>query len=137
MEFKQLLARPFEWRGQILVYFRFWKTSTKLTFDPSIINASQKRCLFWEFHYHPITNSWVMYYLLAKTWSKLRFDPVIQTAWLKAAWIPNFINIGQPQAEWIHHLPTWPQGCHYISQCPNVNVIKSKIYSFWTMYVLK
>jgi hypothetical protein len=24
------------------------------------------------------------------------------------------INLGQPQAKWIHDLPTWPKGCHHL-----------------------
>ena len=28
----------------------------------------------------------------------------------------NFVKIGPPQAEWIHHSATWPQGCHHLSK---------------------
>ena len=51
-----------------------------------------------------------MYPLVAKKWTKQKSDLAIETAFQKEAYPENFINIGWPQAKWIHHLPTWPQG---------------------------
>ena len=44
----------------------------------------------------------------------LKSDPAIQTACQKEAYPESFINLGQPQAKWIHDLPTWPKGDHDI-----------------------
>ena len=44
----------------------------------------------------------------------LGFDPAIQTACQKEAYADSFITNSPPQAKWIHHLPTWPQGLHDI-----------------------
>ena len=35
----------------------------------------------------------------------LKFDPVIQTACQKEAYPESFINLGRPEAKWIHDLP--------------------------------
>ena len=51
-----------------------------------------------------------MYPLVAKKWTNQKSDLAIETAFQKEAYPENFINIGWPQAKWIHHLPTWPQG---------------------------
>ena len=32
----------------------------------------------------------------------------------KEAYAENFIKNGPPQAKWIHHVATWPQGVHDI-----------------------
>ena len=58
-----------------------------------------------------------MYPLVAKKWTNQKSDPAIQTACQKEAYPENFINLGQPQAKWIHHLPTWPQGVDDIYPC--------------------
>ena len=47
---------------------------------------------------------------MAKKWTNQKSDPAIQIACQKEAYAEKFINLGQPQAKWIHHLPTWPQG---------------------------
>ena len=51
-----------------------------------------------------------MYPLVSKKWTKQKSNPIIQTACQKEAYPENFINLGWPQAKWIHHLPTWLQG---------------------------
>ena len=56
-----------------------------------------------------------MYPLVAKKWTKQKSNPIIQTACQKEAYPENFINLGWPQAKWIHHLPTWLQGVDDIS----------------------
>ena len=56
-----------------------------------------------------------MYPLVAKKWTNQKSDLAIETAFQKEAYPENFINIGWPQAKWIHHLPTWPQGVDDIS----------------------
>ena len=42
-------------------------------------------------------------------------DPAIQIACQKKASTESFINLGWPQAKWIHDLTTWPKGDHDIS----------------------
>ena len=51
-----------------------------------------------------------MYPLVAKKLTNQKSDPTIQTSCQKVPFAEKFINLGQPQAKWIHHLPTWPQG---------------------------
>ena len=48
--------------------------------------------------------------MYSKKWTNQKSDPTIQTACQKEAYLENFINLGRPQAKWIHHLPTWAQG---------------------------
>ena len=55
-------------------------------------------------------------------------DPAIQTACQKEAYPKSFINIGQPQAKWIHDLPTWPKGDHDIFVQVNVYKIYIDYY---------
>ena len=59
-----------------------------------------------------------MYPLVAKKWTKQKSNPIIQTACQKEAYPENFINLGWPQAKWIHHLPTWLQGVDDIFVSP-------------------
>ena len=63
-----------------------------------------------------------MYPLVAKKWTKQKSNPIIQIACQKEAYPENFINLGWPQAKWIHHLPTWLQGVDdiypHFNSCP-------------------
>ena len=49
-----------------------------------------------------------------KTKHFFKSDPAIQTACQKEAYPVSFINLGCPQAKWIHDLPTWTKGDHDI-----------------------
>ena len=69
----------------------------------------------------------------------------MQTACQKEAYPENFINLGQPQAKWIHHLPTWPKGGHDIlyqlSRRANLNerstvfphIVSAETILFWVL----
>ena len=56
---------------------------------------------------------YAVFQLKLSSWVKS--DPPILTGSKRPNWSQNFIKLGLPQAEWIHYLATWPQGCHDIS----------------------
>ena len=58
----------------------------------------------------------------SQKWTNQKSNLTIHIACQKEAYPENFINLGWPQAKWIHHLPTWPQGVD--------DILDTKI-SFW------